>query len=256
MIGEQVGRYHIEELLGQGGMGVVYKARDTRLDRTVALKFLPMYMSANKEAEARFIHEAKTASSLDHPNICYIHEIDETDGGQLYMAMAYYSGETLKAKIDQGTFPLEEALDYAIQMARGLKRAHEADIIHRDVKPANVIVTASNSASPRGTVKILDFGLAKVANIELTKTQSTMGTVPYMSPEQVHGEHIDHRTDIWSLGAVFYEMLTGKQPFRGGFAEAIIYSILNQEPAPVNELRPGRTGGADSDRASVTREES
>ena len=215
LIGRRIAQYRILEKLG-GGMGIVYKAHDTRLDRTVALKFLPPHLSADAEAKARFIHEAKAASSLDHSNIGYIHEIDETDDGHLFIAMAFYAGETLKAKIARGPLPLDEALGYAVQVAQGLERAHEAGIVHRDVKPANVMVT------DRGRVKIVDFGLAKVAGLDLTKTGTTLGTVAYMSPEQTHGAAVDHRTDLWSLGVVLYELLTGERPFRGDYAGAII----------------------------------
>ncbi len=237
LVGQTVSHYQILETLGGGGMGVVYKARDTKLDRTVALKFLPPYLSTDEEAKRRFIHEAKAASSLDHPNIGYIHEIGEADDGRLFIAMAYYAGETLKAKIARGALPVEEALGYAIQMAEGLGRAHEAGIVHRDVKPANVMVTE------RGRVKVMDFGIAKVSDLNLTPPGSTVGTVAYMSPEQARGEQVDHRTDLWSLGVVLYEMLTGERPFKGDYDPAIIYSVLNEEPATVEVLRPEVSGG-------------
>ena len=212
-------------------MGVVYKALDTKLDRSVALKFLPPHLSMDEEAKARFIHEAKAASALDHVNIGYIHEIDETDDGQLFIAMAFYAGETLKKKITRGPLPIDEALDYAVQIAEGLGRAHEAGIIHRDIKPANVMVTE------RGQVKIVDFGLAKVQDVSLTKTGSTLGTVMYMSPEQTRGEAVDHRTDLWALGVVLYELLAGERPFKGDYEQAIIYSVLNEEPEALGALR-------------------
>ncbi|MCH8962326.1 MAG: AAA-like domain-containing protein, partial [Bacteroidetes bacterium] len=223
---------------GGGGMGVVYKAHDTRLDRPVALKFLSPHLSADDSAKPRFIQEAQAASALDHPNICTIFEIGETEPapgepgeGRLFIAMAYYAGETLKKKIRRGALPVEEALDYAAQVAEGLSKAHERGIVHRDVKPANVMVT------DEGVVKIVDFGLAKVAaQAQLTKTGSTMGTVAYMSPEQARGERIDHRTDLWSLGVVLYEMLTGERPFPGDYEQAIIYQMLNVDPVPVTRL--------------------
>ncbi len=190
LVGQTVSHYQITEKLGGGGMGVVYKAHDTQLKRTVALKFLPPYLSADEEAKERFIHEAQAASALDHANIGYIHEIGEADDGRLFIAMAYYAGETLKAKIARGPLPVEEVLDYAVQMAEGLTRAHEAGIVHRDIKPANVMVTE------RGQVKIVDFGLAKVQDVSLTKTGATLGTVAYMSPEQARGEAVDERTDL------------------------------------------------------------
>ena len=230
--GRQVGPYQIENRLGEGGMGVVYKAHDPRLGRTVALKFLPPHLSANAAANERFRQEARAASALDHATICTVYDIGRTDDGQTYIAMAHYAGETLKAKVARGPLPLGEALDYATQMGRGLARAHEAGIVHRDVKPANVIVT------DRGVVKILDFGLAKVADLQLTRTGTTMGTVAYMSPEQAQGERVDHRTDLWSLGVVLYEMLTGERPFRGEYEQAVIYAILNDEPAPITEINP------------------
>ena len=194
LIGSTISHYQIEEKLGGGGMGVVYKALDTKLKRTVALKFLPPYLSADEEAKQRFIHEAQAASALDHANIGYIHEIGEADDGRLFIAMAYYAGETLKAKIARGPLPVEEVLDYAVQIAEGLGRAHEAGIIHRDIKPANVMVTE------RGQVKIVDFGLAKVQDVSLTKTGATLGTVFYMSPEQTQGRAVDARTDLWAVG--------------------------------------------------------
>ena len=231
--GTTISHYKILEKLGGGGMGVVYKARDTKLDRLVALKFLPPHLNTNDEAKQRFIQEAKAASTLDHPNICTIHDISETQEGQLFIAMAYYQGETLKKKISRGPLPVEEALEYAVQIARGLARAHEADIVHRDVKPANIMVT------DRGLAKIVDFGVAKAAtDIGLTKTGTTIGTAAYMSPEQARGVGVDTRTDIWALGVVLYEMLTGQRPFKGDYEQATIYWILNEEPQPIREIRP------------------
>ena len=210
MVDQTVSHYQIEEKLGGGGMGVVYKARDLKLKRTVALKFLPPELTRDEEAKVRFMHEAQAASALDHVNVGSIHEIDEAEDGRLFIAMAYYAGETLKKKIARGPLPVAEALDYAVQIAQGLSKAHEAGIIHRDVKPANVMVTEE------GVVKIVDFGLAKVAEqTQLTKTGTTLGTVAYMSPEQARGEAVDQRTDIWALGVVLYEMLVGRRPFPG-----------------------------------------
>ena len=224
-----IAHYEVLEKLGGGGMGVVYKARDVKLDRFVALKFLPPELSADEQAKQRFIAEAKAASALDHPNICIIHEIGETDDEQLFIAMAYYDGETLKKKIQQGPLPVENALDYAAQIARGLAKAHEKGIIHRDIKPANVMIT------DEGVVKIVDFGLAKMAHVRLTKTGVRMGTIAYMSPEQTRGVSVDHRTDAWSLGVVLYEMLTGGRPFQGEYDQAIIYSLMNEDPPPLAE---------------------
>jgi serine/threonine-protein kinase len=226
-----VSHYRILEKLGGGGMGVVYKAFDTKLHRAVALKFLPPHLSADDEAQERFVQEAKAASALDHPNICTIHDVDRTADGQMFIVMAYYAGETLKKKINRGVLPVAEALDYAIQLARALVKAHEQGIVHRDIKPANVMITDD------GTVKVVDFGLAKVQNVELTRPGATMGTVPYMSPEQAQGETVDHRTDVWSLGVVLYELLTGERPFKGELGQAVVHSILNNRQKPVTAIR-------------------
>ena len=209
-------------------MGQVYRARDTRLDRHVAIKVLPPDLTRDALAKQRFVLEAKAASVLDHPNICTIHEIDETADGQLYLVMAYYEGETLKQKIARSPLVLQEALDVAIQVGQGLASAHAAGIVHRDIKPANLIVT------PNGTVKILDFGLAKLAGADgVTQTGTTLGTVAYMSPEQARGQDVDHRSDIWSLGVVLYEMLAAVPPFEGDNLLSISRAILERDPPPV-----------------------
>ncbi|MBN1896030.1 protein kinase [bacterium] len=228
MIGKTVSHYKILEKLGEGGMGVVYKAEDTRLKRTVALKFLPPSMLNDSEAKERFMREAQAASSLQHNNICNIHDIDEAGEGQLFIVMDCYEGEMLKDKIARGPINPEETVVIAEQIAAGLAAAHEKGIVHRDIKPSNILVT------PDGTVKILDFGLAKFAAgaTKVTRTDSTPGTVAYMSPEQTMGKEVDQRSDIWSLGVVLYEMLTGKPPFKGDYEQAVIYSILNEEPEP------------------------
>ncbi len=226
LVGSTVGRYQITHELGGGGMGIVYRAHDTRLDRTVALKFLPPFLSHDSQARSRFFAEARAASALDHPNVCTIHEIGETDDGRIFIAMAAYKGETLKKKIAAGPIAIEKALDYAIQAARGLAKAHEHGIVHRDVKPANLMVTAD------GVVKVLDFGTAKTRDLGMTQTGTSVGTIAYMSPEQAEGEPVDARTDLWALGVVLYEMLTGKPPFKGERAVAVIYSILCEEPTP------------------------
>ena len=234
MIGNTVSHYKILERLGGGGMGVVYKAEDTRLKRIVALKFLPPELTKDPEAKQRFIHEAQAASSLDHANICTIHEIDETQDGQIFIVMAFYDGETVKKKIERGPLKLDEALDIAIQVAHGLAKAHDSGMIHRDIKPANVMVTHD------GVGKIVDFGLAKLTGMSrLTRTGTTVGTVAYMSPEQAQGGIVDHRSDIWSLGNMIYEMVTGQRPFRGDYENAVIYSILNAQPEPMTGLRTG-----------------
>jgi serine/threonine protein kinase len=231
MIGQTISHYKIIDKLGSGGMGTVYKAHDTKLDRFVALKFLPPHLSQAEEEKKRFIHEAKAASALDHPNICSIYEINETDDEQLFIAMACYEGESLKEKITKGPLSLEEALDIAAQIAQGLEKAHSKKIVHRDIKPANILITED------GVVKIVDFGLAKLAGqTKLTKTGSTLGTVAYMSPEQAQGTEVDERTDIWAFGVILYEMLTGKPPFTGEYEQAVLYSVLNEAPRPLTDL--------------------
>jgi serine/threonine protein kinase/Flp pilus assembly protein TadD len=238
MIGKTISHYKIIDKLGEGGMGVVYKAEDTKLKRTIALKFLPREYSSDSAAKERFIHEARAASALDHPNICNIHEIGETEDGESFIAMACYEGQSLKSKIVQGTpdgkegrLNIEKAIEYAIQIAKGLMRAHDAGIVHRDIKPANIIVTEHDE------IKILDFGLAKLTGqTRITREGMTVGTVAYMSPEQAKGEQVDQRTDIWSLGVVMYEMLTGQLPFKGDYEQAIIYSLINEEPLQVSVL--------------------
>jgi serine/threonine protein kinase/Tfp pilus assembly protein PilF len=240
MIGKIISHYKIIEQLGQGGMGVVYKAEDTKLKRTVALKFLPPQLSSDLEAKERFIHEAQAASALDHPNICTIHEIGETDDGQSYIAMACYDGQSLKELMQPAvgatgsvaqSIDIDQSIKIAIQIAQGLQKAHEKGIVHRDIKPANIMITDD------GTAKILDFGLAKLAGqTRLTKTGSTVGTAAYMSPEQAKGDPVDQLTDIWSMGVVMYEMLTGKIPFSGDYEQAMVYSIINEEPLPVSVL--------------------
>ena len=228
MIGKTVSHYRIVEKLGEGGMGVVYRAEDTRLNRTVALKFLPAELTRDDQAKARFVQEAQAASALDHPNICTIHEIDETEDGSMFICMSCYGGETLEEKIARGPLSVEEAVEVATQIAQGLAKAHERGIVHRDIKPANIFVTEDNH------VKIVDFGLAKLAGQRrLTRVGETMGTAAYMSPEQASGGEADERTDVWALGVVLYEMLTGRLPFAGEHEPALIYSIANEEPAPL-----------------------
>jgi serine/threonine protein kinase/tetratricopeptide (TPR) repeat protein len=234
MIGKTVSHYKILEKLGEGGMGVVYEAEDTKLKRTVALKFLPPELTRDLEAKERFIREAQAASALQHHNICTIHDIDETPEGQLFIVMDCYEGETLKNKIKEKRIKKKEVVDIAIQIGQGLEKAHEKGIIHRDIKPANIFITND------GVVKILDFGLAKLSGqAQLTKDSSTLGTVAYMSPEQLSGKEVDQRTDIWSLGVVLYEMLTEKLPFKGDYEQAVTYSILNEQPESVTSLRTG-----------------
>ncbi len=232
-VGETVSHYRVIELLGAGGMGVVYKAEDTRLKRLVALKFLPLGLVQDREAKERLVHEAQAASALDHPNICTIHEIDETSDGQLFLAMAYYEGETLKERVARGPLTADEALDFIAQVARAVAAAHEAGIIHRDIKPANIILTR------RGELKLLDFGLAKLTGqTALTRTGSTLGTVAYMPPEQIAGRGADQRSDVWALGIVFYEMLAGQRPFGGAHEVAVLRAIADDTPRPLRDVRP------------------
>ncbi len=238
LTGKTISHYKILERLGGGGMGEVYKAQDLKLGRFVAIKLLPADLTRDEEAKARFIKEARAASALQHHNICTIHEIDETEDGRLFLCMDCYEGETLKDRIGRGALSVEDALDIAVQAADGLTKAHDGGIIHRDIKPANLFITTE------GMVKILDFGLAKLSGqTTLTKEGSTMGTVAYMSPEQTRGEGVDTRTDIWSLGVVLYEMLTGQRPFRGDYDQAVVYSIVNEEPEPLRSLKEGMPEG-------------
>jgi serine/threonine protein kinase/Tfp pilus assembly protein PilF len=234
MIGKTISHYKIIEKLGSGGMGVVYKAEDLKLKRFVALKFLPPELTRDPDAKARFLHEAQAASALQHSNICTIHEIDETGDDRIYICMDYYHGETLREKIDRGPLETDDVVDIGLQMARGLAAAQEAQEVHRDIKPANVMIT------DKGEVKLVDFGLAKLARqTRLTTEGTTLGTVAYMSPEQSQGEDTDQRTDIWSLGVVLYEMISGKAPFKGDYDQATVYSILNEAPQALTALRTG-----------------
>jgi len=213
-------------------MGVVYKAEDLKLKRLVALKFLPPVLTMDLEAKKRFINEAQAASSLQHNNICSIHEIDETDDGQMFICMDFYEGETLKKKIAQGPLSLEEALDIGAQLASGLAEAHEHGIVHRDVKPANILITKS------GVAKILDFGVAKlIGGTKLTSDGTTLGTVAYMPPEQLQGGEVDARSDIFAVGIIMFEMLTQRLPFKGEHSAALMYSIINDDPLSLKELR-------------------
>lgn len=231
MLGE-INHYRIIEELGRGGMGIVYKAEDTRSGRPVALKLISPELAADLKTKKKFFREARLASSLQHPNICTVHEIDETDEGDLYISLDYYEGSTLKVIISRGDAPLDLLLNYGGQIASGIASAHEKGIIHRDIKPGNIMVTHD------GLVKILDFGLAKLANKDGSTTSGrALGTLSYISPEQAIGKKVDHLTDIWSLGVVLYEMFTGQLPFSHEFDAAVIYSILDTSPFPPSEIR-------------------
>ena len=244
MIGQTISHYRIVEKLGEGGMGVVYKAHDNKLDRTVALKFLPSHLTKSDEDKHRFIREAKAAAALNHPHICTIHNVDEHDANQ-FIVMEYIDGVTLRqrsevrdqrSEVSQlGTWnlKLETVIDYAIQIAEALSEAHDKDIVHRDIKPENIMVDSKNR------IKVMDFGLAKLKGTgNLTKAGSTVGTMAYMSPEQVQGNEVDHRSDIFSFGVVLYEMLAGVTPFRGDHEAAMMYSIVNEEATPLSEYLP------------------
>lgn len=234
MIGSTILHYNIIEKLGQGGMGVVYLAEDTNLERKVALKFLPKHISTDSEVKARFKIEAKATAALNHPNIATIHSIEEVDD-QMFISMEYIKGKELKDIVETRhgvSLPVNEVINYATQIADGLEAAHKEGITHRDIKSSNIMITES------GIVKIMDFGLAKLrGGSKLTQIGSTVGTIDYMSPEQARGEEIDSRTDIWAFGVVLYELLTGEHPFKGDYEQAVVYSILNEEPAPPSRIK-------------------
>ncbi|HEX2721606.1 MAG TPA: serine/threonine-protein kinase, partial [Gemmatimonadaceae bacterium] len=233
----KVSHYEIIERIGVGGMGVVYKARDTRLGRVVALKFLPSHHASNPAARARLLAEARAASRLDHPNIGTVYEIAEAEDGKQFIAMAWYEGETLKARIRRERIAVPDAIILASQIGSALSAAHSAGIVHRDVKPANVIVTRP------GTAKLLDFGVAKFISEDEAERHSAAGTVAYMSPEQTRDDTVDARTDIWSLGVLLYEMLAGHRPFRGETDDVIVSQIRNEIPVPLASLRGDVSAG-------------
>ena len=231
MIGKTISQYKILEKLGEGGMGVVYNAHDTKLDRDVALKFLPLELTKDPSARERFIHEAKAASALSHPNVCTIHDIQEHEN-QMFIVMDFVDGQTLREKKDSISF--KQAIDIGIQVADGLAAAHEKGIVHRDIKPENIMIRKD------GIVQVMDFGLAKLRGsvTRLTKEGSTVGTAGYMSPEQVQGQDTDHRSDIFSFGVLLYELLTGQLPFKGVHETALAYEIVNVDPAPMSSIKP------------------
>ena len=228
MTNQTILHYKITEKLGEGGMGVVYKAEDTKLGRIVAIKFLPRQIAASTGERERFKIEAKAAAALNHPNIATIYAIEDVDD-EMFIVMEFIEGKELRQLIiDNSQLPIDNCLAYATQIAEGLRAAHAKGIIHRDIKSSNIMITES------GQAKIMDFGLAKIgAGSQLTKDHSTLGTAAYMSPEQARGEAVDQRTDIWSFGVVMYEMLSGQLPFRGEYEQAVIYSILNEDPRPI-----------------------
>ena len=235
-----ISHYEILEKLGEGGMGVVYKARDTKLERMVALKFLPPHLLDDAEARTRLFQEAKAASGLNHPNITTIHEVDEVEG-ECFICMEYIEGKSLRESIKERSFSIREILNTSIQIAEGLKVAHKKDLVHRDIKSDNIMITHE------GRLKIMDFGLAKLkGKSNLTKTGTTLGTIRYMSPEQLQGIEVDQRSDIFSLGVVLYEMITGQLPFKGEHEAAVIYAILNETPGKLAIYRadvPGKLQG-------------
>lgn len=235
-----VGKYEIVGPLGRGGMGVVYLARDPALDRPVALKLLPPGLDLETRAQRRFVDEARATSSLDHPNVATIYEIGQTDDGRLFIAMAYYDGETLKARLARGSVPIDEVEAILERILTGLGAVHGLGIVHRDVKPANVLLTDD------GGVKLVDFGIAKAAGEAATRTGAAIGTVAYMSPEQTRGEPVDARADLWAVGVVAYEMLTGRRPFRGDSDAAVVHGIREDEPAPIRALRDDVPSGLEA----------
>jgi len=218
-IGETIGPYKIESLIGAGGMGMIHKAKDTRLDRYIALKCLPPHLTVDNKNRERFLNEARAVSRLDHPNICTLYDIGETENKELYIAMPFYDGYTLDKQIENGPIPYKDVIAITLQICEGLHAAHSNQIVHRDIKPANIIITDN-------IVKILDFGVAKISGVNLTSTGVSLGTVAYMSSEQLEGKVIDARTDIWAVGVLLYEMLMGERPFKGDQAPAIIHAVL------------------------------
>jgi len=233
MIGRTISHYQILEKLGEGGMGVVYRAEDLDLKVTRALKFLPPHLASDAEQLARLRHEARAAAALEHPNICQVHEIGQADG-QTFIVMSFLEGRTLADRLaDEGSLPIGEALDIATQVGDALKRAHAAGIIHRDIKPANIMLTDG------GQAVVMDFGLAKAADqTRLTKTGTTLGTATFMSPEQMRGEMVDARADLWALGVLLYVMVTGRVPFGGDNLPAVAYAVQHREPAAPSGIRP------------------
>jgi class 3 adenylate cyclase/tetratricopeptide (TPR) repeat protein len=237
--GRRLAQYLVQDSVGSGGMAVVYRARDERLGRQVALKFLSPHVSADPAATGRFLTEARTAAALDHPNVCTIYEIGESDDGQLFIAMPLYDAETLQTRLARGRLTFDEALPIALQVARGLEHAHASGIVHRDLKPSNIMIL------PDGTVKIVDFGIARMHDGAFTDPQTVVGTVPYMSPEQTNGAPIDCRSDIWSFAIVLHEMLAGRRPFAGDDSHAILEAIRQRDPHLTATSYPDVPSGID-----------
>lgn len=234
MEGRTISHYRIVKRMGAGGMGVVYRAEDTRLHRDVAIKFLAAELGTDNSARARFMQEARAASALDHPNICSVYDIGTDDDGRMYLVLAYYGGRTLDELLEKGPLPPNEAIGIAMQAVDGLARAHSRGIVHRDIKPSNLMMTDD------GVLKILDFGLAKMAGTTaVTRTGTSVGTPRYMAPEQIRGETVDHRADIWSIGVLLYTMVTGVHPFHGEHPQAVMYAIVNDESPPLDDTVPG-----------------
>jgi TolB-like protein/predicted Ser/Thr protein kinase len=232
MIGQSISHYRILEKLGEGGMGVVYKAEDTKLSRPVALKFLPPHLLASDTDRQRFLNEAQTAARLSHPGICTVYEID-TIGEHTFIAMEFIQGEDLAHEIASGPLEFERAAEIALDLCGALREAHASGVIHRDIKPSNVMI------SEKGRTVLLDFGVARLkGDPKVTRTGTMVGTSGYMSPEQVRGETVDHRTDIWSLGVVLYQMLTGQLPFKADHEAAVMYAIANEDAPPISDIRP------------------
>src|SRR5205085_8928088 len=244
MVGKTILHYRVLREIGKGGMGVVYKAEDTKLHRVVAIKALSADLIGDDKPRARFMREARAASAIDHPNICTVYEVNEADGS-LFFVMQYVEGRTLKKAVSARPLAVDQALEYMLEITDALAEAHRRSIIHRDIKSSNIMI------NERGQIKVLDFGLAKVLrpsspygssdaqlSVELTQLGSPFGTASYMSPEQARGERADMRSDIFSLGIVFYEMLTGRLPFKGKASVDVMHSVMHDEPPPIEDVPP------------------